>query len=155
MMGAKWTQEQKDAASAAAIARHAASKSADAKSRLRIGAGGKRDILSIPEQEDGYKYRVVNDSGSRIDNLKERGYEMVEDVQLGTSHVDGNNSDGVVSRDVGKGTTAYLMRQKNEHYNEDKADKQALIDESEEAMRRKKVNSNESTDGTYGEVKIG
>lgn len=156
-MGKEWSPERKLAASEAYEKRSKASKSADATSRIRIGAGDKRDVLSLPKCPEGYKQRVVNDIGGRVANLKERGYAMAEgSMQLGTSHVDGNNSNaGVVSRDVGKGVTAYVMLQKLEYYNEDKADKQKLVDDSEEAMRRKKVNSNESADGNYGEVKIG
>jgi len=151
-----WTQEQKDAASKRMTEMHAAKKSADAKSRLRIGAGAKRDVLSLPDKDDGFNYRVVNDTGSRINNLIERGYEVVEDAQLGTSHVDGNNAtNGAVSRDVGKGVTAYLMRQKDEFYKEDQSDKQREVDESEAAFRRKKVTKHETTDEFYGEVKIG
>lgn len=156
-MGREWTDEQKAAASEAYKARAEGKKTSETRKRLRVGAGQKRDILSIPARDDGYRYRVVNDTGSRIENLKERGYDMVEDdIELGTSHVDGNSAyAGIVSRQVGKGVTAYLMRQKDEYFAEDKSDKARLVDETEESMMRKKVNSHESTDGTYGEVKIG
>lgn len=151
------SDEQILAMSEAIKERNKAKKSADAKSRIRIGAGGKRDILSLPKRDDGFKYRLRNDVKSEIADIKARGYEVVTDeMQIGTSHVDGNNSNsGVVTRDVGNGINGVLMRQKIEWYNEDKSDKQRSIDESEEAMVRKKVNPSESTDGSYGEVKIG
>ena len=152
----KWTEEQKEAASKRMKEMHEAKKSADAKARVRTPLGAKRDILSIQDPEEGYVYRIVNDTPGRINRFKEAGYELVEDAQLGTSHVDGNQaSQGVVSKDVGKGVTAVVMRQRDEFYKEDQAEKQRKIDELENSMRKKKVNPNESTDGTYGEVKIG
>ena len=152
----KWTEEQKEAASKRMKEMHEAKKSADAKSRIRTPLGAKRDILSVQDPEEGYVYRIVNDTPGRINRFKEAGYELVEDAQLGTSHVDGNQaSQGVVSKDVGKGVTAVVMRQRDEFYKEDQAEKQRKIDELENSMRKKKVNPNESTDGTYGEVKIG
>ena len=152
----KWTEEQKEAASKRMKEMHEAKKSADAKARVRTPLGAKRDILSVQNPEEGYVYRIVNDTPGRINRFKEAGYELVEDAQLGTSHVDGNQaSQGVVSKDVGKGVTAVVMRQRDEFYKEDQAEKQRKIDELENSMRKKKVNPNESTDGTYGEVKIG
>ena len=152
----KWTKEQKEAASKRMTEMHEAKKSADAKARVRTPLGAKRDILSVQNPEEGYVYRIVNDTPGRINRFKEAGYELVEDAQLGTSHVDGNQaSQGIVSKDVGKGVTAVVMRQRDEFYKEDQAEKQRKIDELENSMRKKKVNPNESTDGTYGEVKIG
>ena len=152
----KWTKEQKEAASKRMTEMHEAKKLADAKARIRTPLGAKRDILSVQNPEEGYVYRIVNDTPGRINRFKEAGYELVEDAQLGTSHVDGNQaSQGVVSKDVGKGVTAVVMRQREEFYKEDQAEKQRKVDELENSMRKKKVNPNESTDGTYGEVKIG
>ena len=152
----KWTKEQKEAASKRMTEMHEAKKSADAKARIRTPLGAKRDILSVQNPEEGYVYRIVNDTPGRINRFKEAGYELVEDAQLGTSHVDGNQaSQGIVSKYVGKGVTAVVMRQRDEFYKEDQAEKQRKIDELENSMRKKKVNPNESTDGTYGEVKIG
>lgn len=154
-MGTKWTQEQKDAASKAIADRNVAKKTADAKDRMRIPLGAKRDILSVQHTPEGYRDRIVNDVDGRIERFKQAGYVLVEDGQLGTSHVDGNQADsGVVSKDVGKGVTGYLMRQREDHYIEDQAKKQRDIDEVEAGMR-KSVKSNQSKDGTYGEIKVG
>lgn len=151
-----WTKEQKEAASKRMKEMHEAKKSADAKERIRVPIGAKRDVLTVQNPEEGYVYRIVNDNPGRIDRFKQAGYELVEGATLGTSHVDGNQSgQGVVSKDVGKNVTAFVMRQREDWYNEDQSVKQRKIDEAEEGMRKKKVNPNESTDGTYGEVKIG
>ena len=155
-MGKEWTEEQRAAASKRMKELNAAKKSADAKSRVRHPIGAKRDVLTVQNPDENYVYRVVNDNPGRIDRFKEAGYELVENATLGTSHADGSQADaGVVSKDVGKGVTAYVMRQRRDWYDEDQAAKQRRIDEAEDGMRKKKVNPNESTDGTYGEVKIG
>lgn len=155
-MSRKWTEEQKKAASEAYAKRKAGEKSKDASDRMRIPLGGKRDMLSVKDTPDGYVDRIVNDLPGRIDRFKDAGYELVESAQLGSSHVDGSQSEsGVVSKDVGKGQTAYLMRQRKEFFDEDQAAKQQKILDAENDLRKKKVNPNESTDGTYGEVTIG
>jgi len=140
-MGTKWSQEQKDAASERMLAKGKAKKSAETSERMRINLGGKRDVLNLPDSQEGFRTRMVNDIGGRVAELTKRGYEIVTDASQGTSHVDGYD-EGTVIRDVGKGVTGV-------------ADKQKIVDESEADMRRKKVNPNDSTDGTYGEVKIG
>lgn len=152
---AEWSPERREAASAAYKKRNEDKKAANASSRMRIPLGAKRDILNVQNTPSGYKDRIVNDVDGRIERFKQAGYELVEDAELGTSHVDGNQAvSGVVSKDVGKGVTGYLMRQREDHFIEDQAAKQRKIDESESDMRRN-VKSNQSTDGTYGEVKIG
>lgn len=152
---AEWTKERKEKAVNAIKERAEAKKIANTKSRMRVPLGAKRDILNVQNTPAGFKDRMVNDVDGRIERFKEAGYELVEDAQLGTSHVDGTQADsGVVSKDVGRGVTGYLMRQREDHFIEDQAAKQRDIDETESAMRRN-VKSNQSTDGTYGEVKIG
>jgi len=155
-MGRVWTEEEKRLASIAYADRAAAKKSANAKGRIRINAGDKRDILSLGEAPPGYVRRVVNDTPGRIKGLQARGYELVEqEIQTGTPHVDGNQAyAGVTSREVGKGMTAYVMQQRDKFYQEDKADKQRLIDESEQSMVRDNK-PHETTDGSYGKIKIG
>ncbi len=155
-MGRTWTDEQKAAAKEAYAKRKVGEKSSEAGNRIRIPLGGKRDMLSVQDTPDGYVDRIVNDEPGRIEKFKQAGYVMVESAKLGTSHVDGSESEaGVVSKNVGKGVTAYVMRQSEVFYKEDQAAKQDRILEVENGMRRKNITANESTDGTYGEVKIG
>ena len=150
------SEEQKKAASERMKQRHAANKAAEKRSEMRVPIGAKRDIINCSDTPEGYVDRWVNDDPGRIDKFKAAGYEFVESGKVGTSGVDGTHSEqGVVSKDMGKGVTAYRMRQRADYFEEDQAEKQRIVDESENAMRRKKVNPNESTDGNYGEVKIG
>lgn len=155
-MTREWTPEQKDAASKRMKDRHAANKTAEVEARVRTPIGAKRDITTVLDTPEGYVDRWVNDEPGRVEKFKGAGYELVDKASVGTSNVDGTHAeDGVVSKDMGKGTTAYLMRQREDHFNEDQAEKQQYVDSTEESMRKRKINPHESTDGTYGEVKIG
>lgn len=121
------------------------------KNRASVGDG--RDILSVRDKEEGYVYRWVNDTDGRVVNLRARGWEMVDhDVEVGESKVDTHsNIGGVVSKGVGKGTTAFLMRIEKELYDEDQLTKQRELDERDKAM---KAELNSGNDGRYGKVQI-
>ena len=101
--------------------------------------------------------RAFNPSftGGDGSSLIASGYEHVESAQVGDVGVEGTHSEnGVVSRDMGKGETAYLMRQRQDYFDEDQATKQRDIDKTVQSLRRDKIKSTESTDGSYGEVRI-
>lgn len=152
---AEWSKERREAASKAIKDRNTAKKSSDANSRMRVPLGAKRDLMNVQNQEEGYHYTISNDVEGRLDRLKQAGYEHVEDAQIGVSNVEGNQaSSGVVSKNVGKGITGYVMRQRQDWYDEDQAKKQADIDDLENSMT-KSVKSQQSSDGTYGDIKIG
>jgi hypothetical protein len=154
-MGKKWTEEQKAAASERMKSMNEAKKTAEKREAIRVPVGAKRDITNVNDTPDGYKDYWVNDDGDRINKFKAAGYEHVATAKM-ASNVDGSHSEnGVVSKDMGKGVTAFLMRQREDYYAEDQAEKQKIVDRSEDSMRRKKVNAQDSTDGSYGEVKIG
>jgi len=152
-MSREWTPEQKEAASKRMRERHEANKTAEVKARIRTPIGAKRDITAVHDTPDGFVDRWVNDELGRVDKFKQAGYENVESAKVGSSD-DSHAENGVVSRDMGKGVTAYLMRQRVEDFNEDQAEKQKYVDSTEESMRKSKTNANESKDGTYGEVRI-
>jgi len=154
-MSKQWTEEQKKAASERMKKMNEAKKMAKTQERIRTPIGAKRDITAVHDTLEGYIDRWVNDEPGRIEKFKAAGYDLVESAEVGSSHVEGSHADaGVVSRDMGKGMTAYLMRQKEDFFKEDQAEKQRYVDSTEESMRKKKTNPNESTDGTYGEIKI-
>ena len=110
---------------------------------------GPQSILG--EKDPNYVYRFVNDTGSRVANFQSAGYEFVEDKDLvvGDSRVfdpsDLGSAKRVTSND---GTTSYLMRIKKEYYEEDQAAKAALINETEQAMKR------DASQGLYGSIKV-
>jgi hypothetical protein len=102
------------------------------------------------EKDPNYVYRFVNDTGSRVDQMKQAGYEIVEDDNLivGDSRVSNANQQGSAKRVISKdGTVSYLMRQKKEWYDEDQAAKQKHNDEVEAAMKQ------QATEGMYGSIK--
>lgn len=150
----QWTDEQKKEASERMKAKNEAKKKAEISARVRIPVGAGRDITVVRDTPEGYCDRWVNDNPGRIEQFKRAGYELVEKAQVGDEGVDGTHSEsGVVSRDMGKGVTAYLMRQRKDYFEADKAEKLAKIDKTEEAIQRNK-NDNRN-DGQYGEVTIG
>ena len=102
------------------------------------------------EKDPNFVYRFVNDTGSRIDQLKAAGYEIVEDDNLivGDARVSDPTAQGSGKRVISKdGTVSYLMRQKKEYYEEDQAAKQAHNDEIEQAMKQ------QASEGMYGSIK--
>lgn len=90
-------------------------------------------------KDDNFVYRFVNDTGARIQNFKEAGYELVSDDGLivGDARVKDASDLGSAKRVVSNdGTTSYLMRIKKEWYDEDQAAKAAAIKEQEGAMKQ-------------------
>jgi len=111
-----------------------------------------RSVLGVRGKEPGYVYRVVNDVGDRINSFQEAGYEMVtdKDVSIGDRRVGRASQDGTpVSLPVGGGVTGYLMRQKQEFYDEDQAFKEASHKELERSMEKEAEKF-----ADYGKVKF-
>ena len=83
---------------------------------------GRRDILTfnrIPKDPDKV-YRVVNDVDSRIEDLRDLGYEVVQaDGKLGDVSVDNPRGLGsAVTKPVGGGITGVLMAIDKDIYDE-------------------------------------
>ena len=103
------------------------------------------------DKDPNYFYRFVNDTGSRVQNFKQAGYEMVteEELIVGDNRVfDASNLGSgkrVISND---GTTSYLMRIKREWYDEDQKVKADSITEQEAAMKQ------DASQGMYGKLNI-
>jgi len=153
-MSREWTEEQKQAASDRMKERHALQKSGEVREAMRIPMGGRRNITTVNDTPEGYVDRWVNDVTGRISRIKQAGYEHVQAASVGDSNVDGSHcEDGVVSRDMGQGVTAYLMRQRKDYYDDDQRAKQVIVDESEDSMRRS--SNDKRNDGFYGSVDIG
>lgn len=111
-----------------------------------------RGPQSIAGSKDpGYEYRFVNDTGSRISNFQQAGYEFVQDSDLvvGDSRVSDPSDIGTSKRVTSNdGTVSYLMRIKKEWYDEDQKAKADMIAETERAMRQ------DATQGMYGTLKV-
>lgn len=111
-----------------------------------------RNVLTVSGKEPGYDYRVVNDQGDRVAEFLDRGYELVEasSVRVGDKRVNATTPEGTKAQvSVGKGEKAFVMRIKQEWYDEDQKAKQALVNEQEAAIKQ-----NVSGGADYGTVKI-
>jgi hypothetical protein len=120
----------------------------EASARPRRTPLSTRNRLSIRNKEPGYVYRIVNDADGRIEELQERGYEVVPQDKvgpIGDKRVDNPSAPGSSSYiSVGQGTKAVVMRIKEEFYAEDVQYKQSLVDDTEQTM--KQVAGHKNTD---------
>lgn len=118
----------------------------------RTPINGTRNRLSVKGKEPGYQYRIVNDIDGRVQELQEAGYEIVADnsVSVGDKRIANPSKEGSpVKISVGQGVQAYLMRQKQEYFDEDQAAKQAVVNEMEDSIKRDAKDAN-----FYGKLKI-
>jgi len=110
-----------------------------------------RNVLTVAGKDPGYNYRIVNDTGDRIQKFLEGGYELVSDasVKVGDKRVNSASSEGSHKQiAVGKGEKAYVMRIRKEWYDDDQTAKLQRVKELEDATKQKAL------DGTYGKLEI-
>jgi hypothetical protein len=128
-----------------------------AKRPTRIPMSGQRMRMHIEEEDKdpNFHYGWINDKGGLIQRAKRAGYENVLTSEIptwGTSDVDAADStSSFISMEVGNETTAYLMKQPMEYYEEDAAETNAITN-SREADMKKDLNSGQN--GTYGAIEI-
>lgn len=119
--------------------------------RVRRTPVGRRNVLTVSGKEPGYQYRVVNDVGDNVQRFLNAGYEFVEakDVVIGDTRIGAPSATGSKAEaHVGGGTKAFVMRQKQEWYDEDQEAKQSHVNAIEAATKEKAL------DGNYGDLKI-
>lgn len=119
--------------------------------RVRRTPVGVRNVLTVRGKDPDYEYRIVNDTGDRIEMFKDAGYEIVKasDVVIGDRRVNKASAEGSLAQvAVGGGDKAVVMRIKREWYEEDQARKQANVDASEAATK------SDALKGTYGKLEI-
>jgi regulator of protease activity HflC (stomatin/prohibitin superfamily) len=112
---------------------------------------GTRNVLTVAGKEAGYEYRIINDSGDRVQEFLDAGYEIVsnDSVRVGDKRVNAATAEGSKAQlSVGQGQKAYVVRIKKEWYDEDQAAKQVHVNKLEEATKAKAL------DGTYGKLEI-
>lgn len=104
--------------------------------RARRTPLGQRDILNFNGTRDPNKvYRVVNDIDGRIEDMRERGYELVQtDGALTQESISDQTQGKMCRKHVGQGVYGYLMAIDKEFYLEDQAEKQARVDRNEAAL---------------------
>jgi hypothetical protein len=137
--------------------RTSSTKTTQAKRPTRIPMSGQRMRMHIEEEDKdpNFHYGWINDTSGLIQRAKRAGYENVLTSEIpswGAAGVDSaDSSSSVVNMEVGNETTAYLMKQPMEFYDEDQAETNAITDSRETDMK-KDLNSGQN--GTYGNVDI-
>ncbi len=112
---------------------------------------GTRNILTVEGKDPNYHYRIINDTGDRVQEFTDAGYELVDakSVRIGDKRLNQASSEGTISQvSVGQGEKGYLVRIKKEWYAEDQAAKQSKVQAIEDATKQKALN------GTYGKLDI-
>ena len=149
-------EQKKERAEAKALIRAESQRGTRTKRASFNGTEGK---LRIGHQIDGYHLHIFNDTPGRIDQALNVGYEFVSPDEVGGTAVN------VVSRntDIGDkvrfmvGTAenneplyAYLMKIRQEFYDEDQESLQAKNDQIDEAIRGGRLTGDgHSTEGFY------
>jgi hypothetical protein len=99
---------------------------------------GRRNRLSVSNQDPNYHYRIVNDIDDRVYLMQQNGWEIVpaDQARVGDSRVEASSALGSKSYiSVGGGTKATVMRIPKEYYEEDQRAKQAEVDALEQTMK--------------------
>lgn len=115
-----------------------------------------RNVTTVKGKEKGFHYHIFNDTGDRIEQMKERGYEVVtHEVSVGDRRAASSKKVGSpVVLNVGSGTKGVLMRIPQEWYDEDQKEKLRMADSMEEAITGKRNPQTGEQSGDYGSVSI-
>lgn len=110
----------------------------------RVPFGAHRTKLQVEGGIPGYRLRWFNDLDGRIDRALEGGYVFVERSEVpalgeGALHQDNSDVNSKVSKVVSRGTQkpvrAYLMKIKEEWYEEDQVAKESVNIKVDDALR--------------------
>jgi hypothetical protein len=119
--------------------------------RVRRTPVGVRNVLTVGGKDPAYEYRIVNDTGDRVEQFKSAGYEVVsaKDVTVGDRRINQASAEGSAATvSVGGGTKGVVMRIKKEWFEEDQLRKQENVDLTESATKA------DALKGTYGKLDI-
>jgi hypothetical protein len=129
------------------------------KRRIRGSFNGTQSKLSVSNIIPGYHMHVFNDEPGRVQQALDNGYEFVEPEEIGgtSAKVVSNNTDVgskvryLVGTDgVGEPKYGFLMKIKQEWYDEDQALLQQRNDKTDAAIRSGKFTaSGHSAEGLY------
>jgi len=119
--------------------------------RVRSPIDGRRNILTVKGLAPGMVGRWVDNTPERVDQLLDRGYEVVrEKVQVGDMSADnGSQMGSAITKRTGGGKESILMQIPEEWYNADQLEKQKIVDEREKATI-----SGEKASNYYGKVEV-
>lgn len=105
-------------------------------SRQRLPFGIPRSKLSVYKEVPGYHLHWVNDEAGRIYAAEQGGYEFVEPQEVGVDTQETRVKVLVGKTESGDGLFAYLMKIRQEWYEEDQEEIQSQIDSIEYAMKK-------------------
>ena len=119
--------------------------------RVRSPIDGRRNILTVKGLAPGMVGRWVDNTPERVDQLLDRGYEVVrEKVQVGDMSADnGSQMGSAITKRTGGGKESILMQIPEEWYNADQLEKQKIVDEREKATI-----SGEKASNYYGKAEV-
>jgi len=120
--------------------------------RVRRTPVGVRNVLTVAGKDPAYEYRILNDTGDRVQQFLDAGYEIVKasDVRVGDKRVNKASAEGSVAQvSVGGGMKGMVVRIKREWYNEDQDAKIRNVAETEAATKQTAIKGSD-----YGEIKI-
>lgn len=115
--------------------------------REDLSLGRNRSLAIEGDLDPRYEYRWINDSPGRVHNLTVRDdWDLVTAEMLGYRSEKDKGAGLGVERIANKsdGMRTILVRKPRDYYIEDKAKEQALIDESDAAMKRGESKSPEA-----------
>lgn len=117
----------------------------------RVSITGHRTKLQVTGEEPGFHYAWINDEN--VGMALDAWYEFVTHAcSVGNQHVDVSQMQGAkISRNVGGGKIAHLMRVPQEYFDEDMAKEQRDKVDASEAKLQEETNSN----GLYGTLQQG
>jgi len=129
------------------------------RSKQRTPLSEQKRLMSF-DKEDGFTYRLVNDTFDRIPKFECAGWTIVDkdgsEINPDARIQDSTWKQRARSQPVGAGKIGYMMRIPTKWYDEDIARQQRLIDEREssfKSMKRIRDEKNASCEA-YGEIKI-
>ena len=103
---------------------------------------GKRLTVDTSKLDPNYEYRWINDDPGRVYQMTENDdWDIVENHEIKTDAAgQGSEVSAIVGKtDSGEGKRAFLVRKLKEWHDEDQAEKQKQVEETDEAIRRGKL----------------
>jgi hypothetical protein len=137
----------------------AAAKPAKPTRRRRNAFNGTEGKLTITGEIPGYHIHIMNDTPGRIATALDNGYEFVSPSEVSTKegNVTNTNTDlgdkirfRVGVDDSGNGLYAYVMKIRQEWYDEDRQALQGRVDAVDQAIKSGKMTANgHNAEGFY------
>lgn len=104
--------------------------------RKRVPFGIPRAKLTVSNQIQGFHLHWVNDEGGRIYQAQQGGYELVTPQEVGDESTETSVKRLVGKQEDGSGLFAYLMKIRQDWYEEDQKASQEIQDQFDAAIKK-------------------